>query len=164
MKRESAFGFPFTVDPGAVRYQDNMAVQAVNTGHFARVRDAGRISKIGVGIATQGGNISVAVYRNSGTGRNSAPGTRLATSGSIVCPAAGWVEIALDKALWVHRGDWLAISADNTTATFRTLLAIGADSDMGKGRQCRQATAHPLPATASGLVATAGYTFVLVGA
>lgn len=89
-------------------------------------------------------NISVAVYRNVGKGGDAKPGVRLATSGAVACPAAGYAEIALDKPVWVHQGDWLAISADGTTGTFQTLLAAGADSDLGKGRQYRQASAHPL--------------------
>lgn len=162
-RRGSAFGFPATVDPGITRATDNMPVPAANTAIYARVRDAGPISKIGLRVLTQGGNLSVALYRNSGKGRSAVPGARLATSGAVVTPAAGYIEVALDAAVWAHEGDWLALSCDSVTATFHSLLAAGADSDMGKGRQYRQASAHPLPATASGLVATSGYTFVLVG-
>lgn len=162
-RRDSVFGYPYTVDPGIVRATDNMAMPAANTAVYARVRDAGPISKIGLRVLTQGGNMSVGVYRNSGSGRSAAPGTRIATSGSVTTPAAGYQEIALGSAVWVHVGDWLALSADGTVATFWSLLAAGADNNAGLGRQYRQATAHPLPATASGLVATVGYTFVLIG-
>lgn len=163
MKRDSVFGFPYTVDPGIVRGTDNMAVPAANTAIYSRVRDGGPISKVGLRVLTNGNNVSVAVYRNQGSGRDAKPAVRLATSGAVVCPAVGYAEIALDKSVWVHQGDWLALSCDGTTGTFATLLAAGADSDLGKGRQFRQATAHPLPATPSSLVATLGYTFVLVG-
>lgn len=161
--RDSAFGFPFTVDPGIVRSTDFMAVQAANAAHYARVTQAGPISKIALKIGTQGGNISVGVYRNTGKGRNAVPGARVATSGPVVCPVAGYQEIALGAAVWVHVGDWLALSADGTVCTFGSQLVAGADHDIGKGRQYRQATAHPLPATPAGLVATVGYTFVIVG-
>lgn len=161
--RDTAFGFPFTVDPGIARSSDNMPVAAANTAHYARVTQAGPVSKIGVKIGTQGGNISLAVYRNTGRGRNAVPGARIATSGSVVCPVAGYQEIALGAATWVHVGDWLALSADGTVCTFGSQLVTGADHDIGKGRQYRQATAHPLPVTPSGLVATVGYTFILVG-
>lgn len=162
-RRESAFGFPYTVDPGIVRATDNMPVPAANAAIYLRVQDGGPVSKIGLKIGTQGSNISVAVYRNSGKGRNAVPGTRLATSGSVTCPVAGYAEVALDKAVYLHVGDWIAVSADTTVATFGSLLAAGADHNIGKGRQYRQATAHPLPATPSGLVATVGYALVLVG-
>jgi hypothetical protein len=161
--RDSAFGFPFTVDPGIARSSDNMTVQAANAGHYARVTQAGPVSKIGVKIGTQGGNISVAVYRNSGKGRLAVPGSRIATSGAVACPVAGYQEIALTSSVYVRQGDWLAISADGVVATFGSQLVTGADHDIGKGRQYRQATAHPLPATPSSLVATIGYTFILVG-
>lgn len=162
-RRDTAFGYPYTVDPGTVRATDNMAMPSANTAIYARVRDAGPISKIGLRVLTSGGNLSVAVYRNSGSGRNAVPGARIATSGSVAVPAIGYQEIALGSAVWVHQGDWLALSADGTTATFWSLLAAGADSNAGLGRQFRQATAHPLPTTPSGLVATNGYTFVLIG-
>lgn len=160
---DTSFGFPYTVDPGVVRYLDNLPMPAANTAIYARVRDGGPVSKIGVGVATSGGNMSVAVYRNSGKGRSAVPGARIATSGSVTVPAAGYVEISLGQSIRVRPGDWFAISADGGVATFRSLLAAGADFGFGNGRQYRQATAHPLPVTPSGLVATTGYTFVLVG-
>lgn len=162
-RRDSALGFPATVDPGIVRSTDNMSLPAANAAIFSRVRDAGPVSKIGYRVLTQSGNLSLAVYRNTGRGREARPGTRLATTGAFVCPVPGYYEQPLGSSLWVHAGDWLAITADNTTATFHSLLAAGADSDIGKGRQYRQATAHPAPAAAGTLVPTVGYAFVLVG-
>lgn len=162
-RRDSAFGFPFTVDPGIVRSTDALALPGSNQAVYARVRDAGPISKVGLEVGTASGNISVGVYRNTGKGRNAKPGARLATTGAIACPAAGYQEVTLDKAVWVYAGDWLAISADNATATFRALLATAAASNLGKGRQYSQITAHPLPAAANVSNATVGETFVLVG-
>jgi len=162
--RDSAFGFPFTVDPGMVRTTDAQAMPGSNQAVYSRVRDAGPVSKIGLVVGTSSGNVSVAVYRNSGRGRLAAPLTRLATSGAIACPAAGYAEIALTSAVYVHQGDWLAISADNTSATFNSLLNAWEDNNLGKGRQYRQASSgHPLPATVGTLTATRGLTVVLIG-
>lgn len=159
----SAYGFPYTVDPGITRSSDFLPVQAVNAAHYLRVEHAGRISKIATQIGTQGGNMSLAVYRNSGSGREAVPGTRLATTGSFVTPAAGYAEFSLGTTLNVQVGDWFALTCDSTVATFKSQLASGGDSNLGKGRQYRQATAHPAPATVGTLVATQGYTFVIVG-
>ena len=161
---DSAFGFRFTVDPGMVRGStDDVPVAGSNQAVFARVRDAGYISKIGLWVTASSGNISVGVYRNTGSGRSALPGTRVGTSGAVACPSTGYQEVALTSACQVFAGDWLAISADNVTAKFRGLLGAQADNDLGKGRQCRMSTAHPLPSTPSSLVATIGWTIVLVG-
>lgn len=163
LRRTSAWGFPFTVDPGTVRTTDFMPVPAAGTAIYSRVRDAGTITAVGARIGTQGGTMSVGVYRNTGTGRGSAPGARLAATAAFTTPTPGYYEFGLGQAVSVQVGDWLALSADGTVATFQSLLVAGGDSDLGKGRQYRQPGAHPLPAAPAGLVATVGYTFVLVG-
>jgi hypothetical protein len=156
-------GFPATVDPGLVRSADAVGVFAANAALFSRVSEGGRISKIGLQCTVQSGNISVAVYRNAGSGRSAVPATRIATSGAVGCPIIGYAELTLDIAVIVQPGDWLCLTADNLTARFRSLLGGVEDTSLGAGRQCRQAAAHPAPAIASGLQATIGATVVLVG-
>ena len=156
------FGFPYTVDPGQIRHGATDAVNIASGAAYGRVLGAGTISKIGLGIGTQSGNISLAVYANSGTGRAAVPGTRLATSGAVACPATGYQEVALGASVTVTPGDWFCITADNATATFWSNLAQQADSDIGKGRQYRQAV-HPAPTTPGSLVAVIGYSVVLIG-
>jgi hypothetical protein len=158
-----AFGFPFTVDPGAIRGTDSLPLPAANNSVYQRVREGGTITKVGMQVAVSSGNISVAVYRNSGTARSAVPGTRLATTGAIACPSAGYAEVTLDASATLYAGDWISLSADNGTATFRTLLANVFDSNLGLGRQLRQASAHPAPSTPASLIGTIGNTFVLVG-
>lgn len=159
----SAFGFPHTPAAPFARDTDNRALAAANGAVYIRVRDAGRISKIAYRVLTQGGNMSLAVYRNSGKGRAAVPGTQLATTGSFAVPVPGYYEAALGGSVNVHAGDWLAISCSSATATFNSLLAGGVDNNVGLGMKLRQAAAHPLPATPSGLVAVQGYDFVLIG-
>lgn len=159
----ASFGFPMTIDVGAIRSTDNVGVGTANQAIYMRVREGGTISKVGLSVAASSGNISVAAYRNSGAGAAAVPGTQLATSGAVACPTTGYQEIALGSTVTLYPGDWLAISADNVTFTVRSALAGATDSNQGKGRQYRQATAHPLPATPASLVATIGYTLALTG-
>ena len=159
----AGLGFPFTVDPGLVRSGDSLSVGSANQAIYARVLHGGTVSKIGLQVTATSGNVSVAVYRNAGVGRGAVPGAQLATSGSVACPAVGYAEIALGSSVTLSPGDWIAVSADNATAAFQSLLSTAGDSGLGLGRQYRQATAHPLPATPSSLVATRGQTHCLIG-
>lgn len=97
----------------------NLAVLAASSTHYVRVQ-LGRClaSKVGLLVGTQSGNIQVAVYRNSGSGRNAVPNNRVAVSSVVACPAAGYAEVPLDVAVDVVPGDWLALAVDNGTATF----------------------------------------------
>ena len=157
------YGFTYTVDPGLVRSADSLAMAGASQGIYLRVPFGASITKIGLSVAVQSGNISVAAYSNTGTGRAATPGTRLQTSGAVACPAVGYAEIALGGTAVLNPGDWLGISADNITAKFQSLLAATVPSNLGLGRQCAQTGAHPLPATPSGLTAQTGFTFVLIG-
>lgn len=141
------WSYPVSVDPVQCRSLDNAAL-AANEATYYRVRDGGTISKIALEVVTSSGNISVAAYRNSATGRAAVPARRLASSGAVACPAAGYVEVALSGTVTVRPGDWLAISADNATATFRSGPSSPTNgSPLALGRCYKQATAHPLPTT-----------------
>lgn len=161
------FGFPYTIDPGDLRFlatsTDVLAVQGANAAHYLRVIGGGSVSKIGLLVNTQSGNICASVHSNSGTGRLAVPGTRVATTGSIACPAAGYRELDLGGSVTVSPGDWIGLGADNTTAKFGTMLGSAGDSNIGLGRQFRQASAFPAPSPPSSLTATLGYDFCLVG-
>jgi hypothetical protein len=162
-KPASAFGFPYTVDPGFVRSTDARAAPSTNGAIYARVLGGGPVSKIGLQCQVSSGNISVGVHQNSGVGRAAVPGARIATSGAVACPAVGYAEVSLGGSVPVAPGDWFSISADNVTASFLCNLGVAVDSSIGLGRQFRQATAHPVPATPSGLLAAVGYSIVMVG-
>jgi hypothetical protein len=157
------YGFTYTVDPSYVRSGDSLAVAGASQGIYLRVPFGASITKVGLQVAVSSGNVSVAAYSNTGTGRASQPGTRLATSGAVACPGVGYAEISLGGTAVLNPGDWLAISIDNTTAKIQSLLAAATPSNLGQGRQYAQTGAHPLPATPSGLTAQVGFTFVLIG-
>jgi hypothetical protein len=148
------------------RVATNRAATVSGSNHtiYQRVMGAGSISAIGLWVKVSSGNISVSVYSNSGVGAAAVPASRQATSGSVACPAAGYAEISLGSTVDVKDGDWMAISADNVTASFACPLAdSGVFNDWGKGIQCAQSSAHPSPATPSGLSACLGYDIGLKG-
>jgi peptidoglycan/xylan/chitin deacetylase (PgdA/CDA1 family) len=159
----STWGFPYTVPPHLTRGTDSSPVPAANGGIYLRCLGGGTISKIGLRVVTSSGNISVAAYQNSGTGRAAVPGTRLATSGAVACPVAGYAEISLGATITVAPGDWLFLSADNTTAAFGSGLVNAVDTDLALGVAFRQGTAHPAPSPVGSLVALIGRPIVLVG-
>lgn len=126
---------------------------------------AGTISKIALEIGTSSGNIAVAVYDNSGVGRAALPLNRIASSGIVACPASGFAEVALDAPVFVKPGDWLAIWADNTTATFRNAGGTAQlAANVLAGRACYEEgrTGGP-PAVVDSAVNGFRRTIVLVG-
>lgn len=154
----AVLGPVITVDP---RIGATYAATSANRCLFTRVTQGGTISKIGVEIGTASGNISAAVYANTGTGRAAAPtGAPLATSGAVACPASGYAEVALGASVAVAAGDWLALTVDNATVTF---LRHGhpAGTALLNGWAYRQDTAHPAPTV--GALGVTGNVPVLIG-
>lgn len=145
----SGWGIPRTfATPQAT--SSTRGVASNNNGWYYRVLDAGTISKIAIDPTTSSGNISIAVYRSSGSGDAAVPtGGRLATTGAIACPSTGYAEVSLGASVAVNEGDWFALSADNTTVAIRSDASGTNSSNLGKGMMGHQGTAHPLPATPS---------------
>jgi len=159
------WGYPYSVRPDMGNGSTNVTLpDGPNRAVFHRVIDGGVISKIFLWIGVTSGNICVGVYSNTGAGRAGAPGARIATSGSVAMPAVGYQEISLGGSVTVNPGDWLALSADNVTATFRATIANAeATTNMAKGATCYMAAGFPLPASASSLIWSAARIFVLGG-
>jgi len=157
----TGWGFPKTTDhPDVLAY---VPLNNVGGCVYLRVIGSGTITKIGIYVGTQSGNISVGVC--SGALGRANPDTRKGTSGAVACPAAGYQEIALTGSVDVVEGDWFAISADNTTAAF---ASAGGSSgvqltDVGKGAMAYSSSAaHPIPASPTPTAAR-GSLLVLVG-
>lgn len=151
---------PHTYDPAMLVGYAGMAT--ANDAMYYRVRGSGTISKIALIVNVSSGNVSVAVLR--GTPGLTGPGARVATSGAVACPAAGSQEISLGGSVTVNEGDWFAISADNTTATFGRVGAAGAETGIGDGFVFRGATSHhPVPANPASLLASIRVSFILIG-
>lgn len=140
-----------------------LAYPTANQAQYYRVWGRGRISKIAVHVGVQSGNLCVAVYRNKNTGNSAVPDVQLATSGSVACPAPGYAEIALGSTVEVEPGDWIGLSADNTTVTLSEAFGGGQTSNLGAGQRYTQAAAHPLPNPPSSLAAFTGNTYLLLG-
>ena len=105
-----------------------VSVRAANYTHYYRVVEGGTISKIRLHVQTQSGNICVAAYHtadNGGRGLSAKPRFRLATSGSVACPAAGSADVSLGSSVTLVPGDWIAIAADNVTAKFYGFTGLG---------------------------------------
>lgn len=139
------WGFPVTVDPRQIAFTSSIG--SASRAYYHRVTGGGLITKIGLYVATTSGNVCVSVYANTGTGRASMPGARVATSGSVACPAVGYAEISLGASVDVASGDhWFAISMDNTTAT---IASAGTSGQAIQGVSAWQDAAFPCPATAT---------------
>lgn len=127
-----------------------------NRAYFWRLIGAATITKIGVRVGVSSGNISLAVYRNTGVGRAAAPGTQLATTGAIACPPAGVdTNVPLGSTVVLQPGDWVGMSCDNTTASFYGQSVGILVSSAYAGRGGYQSAAHPCPS--SPVLTSAGY-------
>lgn len=135
---------------------------SANQGRWQRVITGGTISSIRLQVTTQSGNICVAVYRGSGDGLSRVPDQRVATSGSIACPAVGDADVSLGASVSVSPGDFLYMGCDNATAAFAG-SSSGNVTNLHAGALLRATSAFPAPATASGLVADSFRQPLLVG-
>ena len=113
-----------TVDPGLVNGLSPSPTADVN--YYFRASGAGAISKVGIEIGAQSGNLVVAAWANNGSqGRSASPATLLASSGSVACPPVGVTTISLGSTIGFADGDWLSLALDNTTATVRSVTVAG---------------------------------------
>lgn len=122
-----------------------------NRGFYARVLGGkAGVSSLDIHVGVQSGNVSVAVYRNNGLlGTAARPtGSPVATSGSVACPATGRQTISLGSTVDINAGDWLFLSADNSTATFGRFPSAGVMATL-PGVAYYQASAHPAPTVGS---------------
>lgn len=121
-----------TLLPGVV------SALTANSTYFNRVTRgfAKSASKIGFVVGTSSGNVSVGIYRNTGTGTAAVPtGAPVASLGSTACPAGGYAELTLGNTADVYPGDWLALAVDNATATFFVLTTNTAPIAVLNARQ-----------------------------
>lgn len=158
------WGIPMTFHPH--EFGGATVIGAINRAHYLRVRGGCQpgtpITKLAINVGVQSGNISVAVLR--GTAGRNPPTTRIATSGSVACPAAGYAEIALDVPVMVDgRTDWFALACDNNTATFGRVSAPGSSNNFGAGLAYLQDGLFPVPAAPTGLTASWRASFIIVG-
>lgn len=144
------------------------ALPAADRIYWTRVMEGGTISKARFNVQTTvAGNMCIAFARNTGTGLNAAPGTRIATTGSFTIPGTGDVDQALDVTVTVRPGDWVGVAA--TSATLALLCATGAgnvSSSLFAGTAYREqfASGSPvIPSARNTLFAHIGKPAAIVG-
>lgn len=120
---------------------------SANRSAFMRNMGAGFVSNANFRVVTQSGNIAIAVYANTGTGKMAAPGTLIGTTGSIACPAAAQdVTVPLGFSVNMSHGDfWWGFACDNGVAAFGCPFASGAVLSAQNG-WCAIQDIFPLPA------------------
>jgi len=127
------------------------ALPGANWAIFWKSLGAGTITNIGLQVNASSGNICVGVYNSaSATGP---PTSRLATSGSIPCPAIGWASISLGGSYSVNQSHFLALAASSASATFYSVSSTWASGGLGQYAAglaySDNSSGLPLPATAN---------------
>jgi hypothetical protein len=146
-------GFPYTYRADTAQAGSAGIPNGANFACFIRMIDAGAVTYLWYQVSVASGNISVGLYASSGTGRQAVPGARYATTGTIACPAGGQIQTTI-AGVTVAYGDWIALSADNTTAAFLMTNNTAQNNSIAKGINYYMAAAHPLPT--SGATASVG--------
>ena len=126
-----------------------LSVGTNNNCHWQRMyRGAVNTSvrKIAFQVNASSGNIGLAIYTGSSSGITAVPSARVATTGSIACPAGGDAIVDLGSTVTgIGQGThWLALSASSTVATFQALTG-GTGTTYQAGLAAAQTTAHPPP-------------------
>lgn len=155
-------GYPFTVPPSWVA--TTPSAPGANLLRMARCLGGGQISKIGLVIGTQSGNIMVAVWGQSGLGKAAVPDTIKGGSITTPCPAAGYAEISLGATITVNEGDYIGVVFSDSTGTLNIANSFPTSTMISDGWQWQQAlSSFALPTTPSGLSSYTGRTPVLIG-
>lgn len=155
------FGFMATFD---VRVNSSLrSIGGANRAVYTRLPGTGTISKVYLYVGVQSGNISLSIHEDSGSGVSATPGARLATTGSIACPAVGWYEWSLGSALAVDN-DWVSLACDNTTATFAFVAQAGGNLAWMRALGYWAGSSMPQPDPASGLNLYAEFPYIVATA
>jgi hypothetical protein len=161
-QHDDPLGLGYVATTTAFVFTGAQTWQTANDARFVRVLAGGTISKVGLQVEVSSGNISVGVFRKTGAGRTAGPGSRVATSGAVACPAVGYAEVSLGASVDVEPGDYLALSCDNTTASFMSTNP-GVSRDVHRPFFHVQSNAHPVPSAASGTFGSISKMPLLVG-
>lgn len=158
------YGSVYGPDPtwlytGPVVFTPNTLTLPANRGYFyRRFTPAVPISKVAFANTTATGNICVAAYAHDPIANG--PGARLATSGSVPCPAGPMSEVSLGATV---TPEWLYVGSDSGTVTLRSYNSASGAPAMFSGVGVFQASAFPAPATPAGYSTLADQRAILVG-
>lgn len=141
-----------TLKQGSIAVSANRCYYVRRTSPIVPVR----LIELYIGIAA--GNICVAAYGHNAT--TGGPGTRLATTGSIACPAAGAQEVNLGTTVLP---EWLAIAFDNAVATYHATGGSAINLPGTWGRFAIEVSGFPAPASAGSITFQSGGVPLLIG-
>lgn len=126
------------------------AVYVANDAEFVpfEIDSPVTIAQLSIIVAVQSGNVDIGIYTLAGT--------RLVSSGSTACGAAGIQTFNITDTVLARGRYYLGFAVNNAVATFLTFTPRGGANVNGMqmvGAR-RQATAFPLPATATFVIPT----------
>jgi len=107
------------------------------------------VNRVFFTIGTSNGNIDVGIYDALGAGGG--PGTRLVSSGSTACPAAGAASVTVAATTLAPGIYWAAWMTDSATASLRLQTQYAGFRALTPTRW-GQGVAFPLPTPAGGAV------------
>lgn len=110
---------------GVSTFNQVLSATGCDEGTLFVVTQQTRITKVGLGIAAQSGNIDAGIYDT--TGASGTPGNRLGSAGSTACPAVGPAALTLTASVLLNPGVyWALVAADNATVSFNALTGVQA--------------------------------------
>jgi hypothetical protein len=119
--------------------------EAINVLAFGRGPDVTNgEGALGLTVGVSSGNVSFSIH--AGTAGRNGPGAARWVSGALACPSTGDQTVNLGATVVVQPGDWIGMSCDNTTATFRAAApGIGSEVWM-TGLVAFKDSSHPIVA------------------
>ena len=115
--------------------------------YYRILRGNCNMTKFRLFVGTSAGNVDLGIYRGTATAESPTGATKQVSTGSIACPGAGSATATIASTNVTWPTDWLAVSADGTTATClagdHSIASTG--SDIATGLSYYENSAFPLP-------------------
>lgn len=159
---------PMSFDPRAIEQAAARTFTANNVYYF-RMQGEGTCNGLAIRVGTvqAASSAQLAVYDNTGTGRNARPNNRKANSAITIATTtpAGYKTGTFAAAVVINHGDWVGFGVNNSSVAFASLAAtIGmATNDITDGFACFQSGGGPTPPSTPGTLFGQQLTPVIVG-
>lgn len=165
------YDFPYTIDP---RVGDANRSFTANNIYYHRVQSTGTCNGLGYhqAAAVASATVTMAIYSNTGTARNSRPGTLVTGSVAGITTAAPGVgatvnmfkQALFDAPVVISHGDWIAYTASASVAVLTGAPVVTMQTDdVASAFSCFQTGGGPtMPSTPGSLFAQT-LTPVIVG-
>lgn len=138
-----------------------------NAYFFPVIGSRDSIARLFFEVTNQAGNVEMGVYLNVGEGRSARPGTKIATTGLVACPAVGVQSLPLDVAVNLDGArHWIGVYFD--TAATGLLGIAGAETTKASGsvwagRAGKLTSQSGLASTIAGLTFQTSRQFLITG-